>query len=170
MGLIFTPDLMLHTYGELTPGYLLSKGIRAILTDLDNTLAPYEQPEPDQKIRDWIRSMEENGIRVAIVSNNDPERVERFNRTLGLPAFPKAGKPKKKAMKAACRALGVEPRDCCALGDQLLTDSWAGHRMHMLTVIVPPIRDKLTWFFRLKRQLERPFMRKYKKMHPEWNP
>ena len=166
--MILTPDLMLHTYLDLKPSFLVERGLKAVLTDLDNTLAPYEEAEPNEQIRKWLEDMNAHGIAVAIVSNNDHARVELFNRNLGLFIYAKAGKPKKKGMKAACRALNVQPEECCALGDQLLTDSWAGHRMHMYTVIVPPIKDKRTWFFRFKRWLEKPFLAKYKRNHPEW--
>ena len=44
-----TPDYMFRTYDEITPAFLASLGVRAILADIDNTLAPYEQAEPDEQ-------------------------------------------------------------------------------------------------------------------------
>jgi predicted HAD superfamily phosphohydrolase YqeG len=53
------------------------------------------------------------------------------------------------------------------LGDQLLTDTLAVHRLGMPSLIVPPIKDKTTLFFKFKRYLERPYIKKYKKAHTD---
>ena len=160
-----TPDYMFGSYREITPAFLQSIGIRALLCDIDNTLAPYEQAEPDGHIRQWVRELQESGIRLALVSNNHPPRVEQFNRTLGLPAYPNSGKPKKKTLLRAMRELGVTETETAMLGDQLLTDSYAGRHIGLPSLIVPPIKDKTNLFFRFKRWCERPFIRKYAKEH-----
>lgn len=58
------PDYMFYSYREVTPAFLSSIGIRALLIDIDNTLAPYEQPEPDEKNLDWFSDMQKAGIRM----------------------------------------------------------------------------------------------------------
>ena len=165
---LLTPDYMFHTFDEITPAWLLSKGICALLIDIDNTIAPYEQAEPDERILSWFDALKQAGIAAAFISNNDKERVERFNRALGLPAYPDAGKPKSRALLAAMQEMGSTPENTAGLGDQLLTDTLAVHRLGMPSIIVPPIKDKRTLFFRFKRLLERPFLRRYRKRHPEY--
>ena len=165
-----TPTYMFGHYYEITPAFLTSIGVRALLIDIDNTLAPYEQPEPDDRIRAWFKALQENGIKAALVSNNHRERVEEFNRTLGLLAFWDSGKPKKNTLLLAMKILGVTKEETAMLGDQLLTDSYAGRHIGLPTLIVPPIKDKTNLFFRFKRVLERPFIRKYAKLngYREW--
>ena len=160
-----TPDYMFGHYYEITPSFLASIGVRALLCDIDNTLAPYEQPTPDERIRTWVRTLEESGIRVALVSNNHAPRVEEFNRTLGLVAFSDSGKPRRKALLRAVEALGVPLSDAAMLGDQLLTDAYAGKHSGIPALIVPPIKDKTNLFFRFKRLCERPFIRNYARMN-----
>ena len=157
------PDYMFRTFDEITPAFLRSLGVCAVLADIDNTLAPYEQPEPDERIKGWIDSLAEAGIRIAFVSNNDRERVELFNRSLGVPAYAKSGKPFKKNLIKAMNAIGGTRRTTVMLGDQLLTDALAGHNLGVKCLIVPPIRDKKNAFFRFKRWLEKPVVRKFKK-------
>lgn len=160
-----TPTYMFGHYYEITPAFLQSIGVRALLIDIDNTLAPYEQPEPDDRIRAWFKSLQESGIRAALVSNNHRPRVEQFNRTLGLTAFWDSGKPKKKTLLLAIKTLGVSKNETAMLGDQLLTDAYAGKHIGLPALIVPPIKDKTNLFFRFKRLCERPFIRKYAKSH-----
>ena len=163
------PDYMFRTFDEITPEFLSGLGICAILADIDNTLAPYEQPEPDERIKNWIASLAEAGISIAFVSNNDWERVELFNRTLGVPAYAKSGKPFKKNLVRAMKELGGTLETTVMLGDQLLTDALAGHNLGVKCLIVPPIRDKKNAFFRFKRWLEKPVVRKFKKKNGiEW--
>ena len=163
------PDYMFRAFDEITPAFLRELGVKAILADIDNTLAPYEQPEPDERIKGWIASLAEAGIGIAFVSNNDWERVELFNRTLGVPAYAKSGKPFKKNLVKAMNDLGGTLETTVMLGDQLLTDALAGHNLGVRCLIVPPIRDKKNAFFRFKRWLEKPVVRKFKKRNGiEW--
>ena len=159
------PDYMFGTYREVTPEFLREIGVSALLIDIDNTLAPYEMADPDDAIRAWFKSLADGGIRAALVSNNHPPRVERFNKTLGLPAFADSGKPGKKRLAEALHAVSGTPETTAVLGDQLLTDAVFGRSHGMRAIIVPPIYDKRNLFFRTKRLLEIPVIRKYNRLH-----
>ena len=161
----FTPDYMFGHYYEITPEFLKSIGVRAVLSDVDNTLAPYEQEDADERIVAWLQGLKENGIAVAFVSNNHAPRIERFNKNIGVRAYPDSGKPGKKTLLRAMRDLGVTREETAMLGDQLLTDAFAGKHVGLPAIIVPPIKDKTNLFFRFKRWCERPFIRKYAKKH-----
>ena len=163
------PDYMFRAFDEITPAFLTALGITAVLADIDNSLAPYEQPEPDERIKGWIASLAAAGIGIAFVSNNDWERVNLFNRTLGVPACAKSGKPFKKNLVKAMNDLGGTRQTTVMLGDQLLTDALAGHNLGVPCIIVPPIRDKKSAFFRFKRWLEKPTVRRFKRKNGiEW--
>ena len=164
---LLTPDYIFNSFDEITPEFLLSLGISALLIDIDNTLAPYEQPEPDDRIRGWFASLEQAGIKAALISNNHAPRVELFNQTLNLPAYPDSGKPGNRTIRLAMKEMGSTPENTAGLGDQLLTDTLAVHRLDMPSLIVPPIKDKTTPFFKFKRWLEKPFIKRYYKMHPK---
>ena len=166
---LLTPDYVFEDFTGVTPEFLASIGIRALVIDIDNTLAPYEVAEPDDRIRGWFSELERHGIKSALISNNHPPRVELFNRTLGLPAYPDSKKPGTATVLEAMRAMGVTPEETAGLGDQLLTDTLAVHRLDMISIIVPPIKDKTTLFFRSKRLLEKPVMRRYRKVEEKKN-
>ena len=161
---LLTPDYVFSSYSEVTPDFLLSLGIKALLIDIDNTLAPYEQDLPDENIILWFDELKKVGIKASLISNNHPPRVELFNSLLNLPAFADSGKPGSRSLLAAMEQMGVTPEETAGLGDQLLTDTLAVHRLGITSIIVPPIKDKLTLFFRFKRLLERPFMKRYHRL------
>lgn len=161
-----TPYKIFDKFDDITPEYLSRLGVRFLFSDVDNTLAPYETPEPDERIRAWLDSLKDAGIQVILVSNNHPERIELFNRTLGLPSFPDAKKPGKKVLSGVMAQLGAAPENCAFLGDQILTDVLCARNLGItLALLVPPIKDKRTLFFRFKRALERPIIKHYYKIN-----
>ena len=160
---LLTPDYVLPTFEHVTPELLEPLGIKALLIDIDNTLAPYEQELPDERIKAWFDSMSAAGRSCALISNTHAPRVELFNRDLDLLAYADSGKPGKRTLLEAMKAMGSTPENTAELGDQLLTDTLAVHRLDMISLIVPPIKDKKTPFFRFKRLLEKPFIARYYK-------
>jgi HAD superfamily phosphatase (TIGR01668 family) len=161
------PDFIFDRYDDVTPEFLASIGVRALLIDIDNTLAPYEQPDPDERNFAWVAAMRAAGIGLAFVSNNHRARVERFAAPLGVKAYWDAAKPFRKTLDIAMAEMGSTVEDTAMLGDQLLTDAYAGKHIGLRTLIVPPIRDKRSLFVRAKRRIERPYIRKYWKIHPK---
>lgn len=162
---LLTPDYVFESFDKITPEFLHKKGISALLIDIDNTLAPYEQDVPDERIVNWFEQLKKEGISAALISNNKPHRVELFNRELSLPAFPDSHKPSTAALLLAMEQMGSDVSNTASLGDQLLTDALAGHRLGLPVLIVPPIKDKTSLFFKFKRWIEKPFMKKYKKRY-----
>ena len=114
----------------------------------------------DQLTKLHFKNLSENGIKAALISNNKPERIEKYNALLSLPAYPDSKKPSTKAILRAIEQMGVTIESTAGLGDQLLTDTLAVHRLDMTSLIVPPIKDKKTPFFRFKRLLEKPFIKR----------
>lgn len=159
----FMPDYRFKTFDEATPEFLLDIGIKGVVLDIDNTLEPYEHPIPSEKVKNWLKSLSDVGISAAFVSNNNKERVEMFNRELGLPAFYKAGKPFKKNVLKAMQKIGSSKENTLLMGDQVFTDVWAARNSGIKAALVPPINDKKDIFTKFKRLLERPILKKYEK-------
>ena len=157
----FTADAFYQTIYYIPPDFFSEHGISAILSDIDNTLIPYEEEEPNEHIREWLDGLAARGIRVAVASNNHRPRVEKFNRTLGLFAVSNAAKPSRRAVKQVLRHFGVKREQLCLIGDQVFTDVLAAKRAGCICILVEPIRDKRDLFTRLKRYFERPFKREF---------
>ncbi len=155
------PDFILGTYSEVTPEFCREHGITALICDIDNTLVTYDDPVPTEPVLAWYRKLKAAGIPISFVSNNEPERVFTFAAPLGVPAFPKCGKPSRRGVRAAMEAMESSPDGTVFLGDQLLTDVMSAKRSGIRAIVVPPIKDKKTLLFRAKRAIERPFMKKY---------
>lgn len=157
------PDYIFKSFDEATAEFLVSIGVRAVILDIDNTLEPYEHPLPGEHVIAWLNSLSDRGINTAIVSNNGWERVNLFNKDIGMPAIAKAKKPFKKNVLRAMSMLGAERDNTIFIGDQILTDVLAAHNAGIRAILVPPINDRRDPFTKFKRLLERPFIKKYEK-------
>lgn len=156
------PDLMLDDIHQITPEFLLEKGIRGVLFDIDNTLAPYETAVPDAKLCSYFDGLKKAGITIGLISNNTKERVELFNKDLGYFSMHKAGKPSPKSIKRFINGHQLKNNQVLFVGDQLFTDCLAAHLANIKCVIVKPLSEDPGAFFKLKRCLEIPFVRIYK--------
>ena len=161
----FVPDIMFENALDIAPELLLSKGIRAVVLDIDNTLVTYGVAEPTEEVIAWIDSLKNAGLGVAIASNNHAPRVELFNQKLGVFATCESKKPFAKSVKAACKHFGVKPEETAVIGDQIFTDVWCARNAGALAILVKPIPYPENLFFKCKRVLEKPFIRAYRKKH-----
>ena len=161
------PDYTFLCYRDLSAEFLKQQGIGVLLLDIDNTLAPYEQPEPDDHIRAWLTSLADAGVRVAFLSNNHEPRVALFNKTLGLPMRYDAHKPLRKNARRLLRELGGDKHNAALMGDQIFTDVFCAHNVGMRAFLVPPIKDKTDVGTRLKRFFERGILKRYYKKNPD---
>ena len=157
------PDFFFDTFEGVTVDFLRQEGIRFLLVDIDNTLAPYEEALPNERVCAWVKALREDGVTLVFVSNNHAQRVELFSRELGVSAFADCHKPLKKIPLAIMAEMGAERSQTATLGDQVFTDVWCARALQVRAILVPPIRDKKTLFFRFKRFLEKPILKAYHK-------
>jgi len=150
----FYPDEQVRSAYVIDYEKLYAEGYRGIIFDIDNTLVSHDTPHPTPEICTFLKKFEQEGIKIALVSNNSKVRVSLFNQSLGLPASHRSAKPFKFALKRAARRAGVSAEEVVLVGDQLFTDIWGGNRMGFTTVLVTPIKRDETRFVSLKRRFE----------------
>ena len=107
MKFTFVPDYRFQTFDLASAEFLSSIGAKGIVLDVDNTLEPYENPLPTEAVREWLESLKANGIRAAIVSNNDKERIELFNKDIGHHRLHRSNRKRKRILR---RKQGIQLR------------------------------------------------------------
>lgn len=162
MKFTFVPEYYFETFEQASAEFLLGIGVKGIVLDVDNTLEPYENPTPGAHVVSWLESLRAAGISAAIVSNNGGERINLFNKELGLSAYYKAKKPFKKNVLNAMKDMGTTKENTVLMGDQVFTDVWAAHNTGIRAILVPPIKDKTDILTRFKRLLEKPVRKSIK--------
>lgn len=158
---IFKPTAMKRQAMELTPEFLEKLSIKALLLDVDNTIASYTSHEPVPGAVEWVKSMVDAGFRVIIVSNNYKKRVQPFARKFGLDCISFAIKPLPFGYLKASRQLKVRCGECAIVGDQIFTDVIGANLCGMKSVLLTPIEPEEGVTFQVRRYFEKGLRKKY---------
>lgn len=150
----FKPTWMVESIYHITPEQLKKEGIKVILADLDNTLIAWNNPEATVETLEWIQLMNENNIRVMILSNNTRKRVGKVATILNLEFIHFAMKPFQRGFKKAYRKSQVEKEELLMVGDQILTDIKGANQAGIRSVLVRPILDSDAWNTKVNRFIE----------------
>ena len=59
---LLCPHWVFEDYTAVTPEFLRERGVRLLLCDLDYTLAPKRQKEPDEPLKAWIGALRASGV------------------------------------------------------------------------------------------------------------
>ncbi|HEY9574636.1 MAG TPA: HAD-IIIA family hydrolase, partial [Lachnospiraceae bacterium] len=122
--------------------------------DIDNTLVPHGFSADERAIR-LFKRLKELGFACCLLSNNQKERVERFNKAVHVHFIENAHKPSTKNYKKAMELMGTKKEDTLFVGDQLFTDIYGAKRSGLANILVRPIHPKEEIQIVLKRYLEK---------------
>ena len=158
MAFSLLPHHLAESIYWLIPQQLKDQGIRLVLADLDNTLAPYEEALPSPALTAWKEELEALGITLFVVSNSrKSRRCPDFCAALGVPYVRHAGKPGVKGFQAALQQTRVPAREALMVGDQIFTDILGANRAGISSVLVRPMAWGKNPFRRVRYALETPF-------------
>ncbi|WP_141431437.1 YqeG family HAD IIIA-type phosphatase [Bacillus sp. 03113] len=159
----FLPDQHVKSILEITPDFLKAKGVKGIITDLDNTLVEWDRPYATPTIIKWFEEMKKNNIKVTIVSNNNESRVKAFSEPLNIPFLFQARKPMRRAFKRALLVMNIKKEEAVVIGDQLLTDVLGGNRSGFQTILVVPVAQTDGFITKFNRKVERQILNWFRK-------
>lgn len=153
---IFRPTLMKKRITGITPELLKSMNIKAVLLDVDNTITSYVSKTPFPGSIELIRSIEKEGIKVYIVSNNrSKKRISAVAEKFSLPFVNIAMKPLPLGFIRAKLKLKVKFKECLVVGDQVFTDVLGANLCGMQSVLLEPIEVESGWTFKVRRHFEK---------------
>lgn len=159
----FLPSEYVKNVFLISPKELKSRGIKGIITDLDNTLVEWDRPDATPQLIEWFDEMKRNDIKITIVSNNNEKRVRAFSDPHGIPFIHKARKPLGTAFRKATNIMQTSKEETVIIGDQLLTDILGGNRSGFHTILVVPVAKSDGFFTRFNRAIERRIMANFKR-------
>lgn len=140
---------------------LKNEGMKGIIFDIDNTLVPYDEAEPNEQIIQLFEEIRAAGIKITLVSNNTEDRVVKFNEKLKVFALHQSKKPLTKNFRKALMLMQCTKEQAVIVGDQVFTDVYGGNKAGIKTILVQPVSDKDEWKTKVKRGLERKIIKSY---------
>lgn len=163
----FKPTWMVKTIYAVSPDQLRARGIRAVFSDLDNTLIAWNNPDGTPELRQWMTALKEAGIPLIVISNNSKDRVAKATKNLDLPFVSRSLKPLSFGIERARTKLGLKNSEVVMVGDQLMTDMLAANEAGVRSILVQPLLNTDKWDTRINRFFERLVWRQLKKQYPE---
>ena len=135
------PDTYLDSIDDIDFEMYYKKGIRGIVSDIDNTLVPHGAPADEHiiKVFEKIHGM---GIDTCLISNNKKPRVEPFAKAVNSKFIYDAHKPSRESYKKAMELMNTDKESTLFIGDQIFTDIWGANRTGIETVMLKQIDKK----------------------------
>ena len=158
----FIPDIYAQSIYTINYKKLKKNGIKCLLFDLDNTIAPYKVAEPDQKVKELIARLETD-FKVIIVSNSGKNRLRPFKEKLNVDVAFSSKKPLKTKYKKILSLYKFKIDEVACIGDQLLTDILGANRMGFTSILVNRVAKYEMLPTRVNRFIEKRILKKLAK-------
>lgn len=160
--MILRPYKYFKSVTDITKEELKKMGVDSLILDVDNTLTLKKGAVIIDGVLDWLEEMKSGGISLIILSNAKPSRMGWVSKSLGLDFVGYGLKPLTFGYFRAIKKMGARKNKTAVIGDQLFTDILGGNLSGIKTILVSPKEMETSFGFRIKRSLERIFLRAYK--------
>ena len=156
----YIPDVYAKSILDVNYKKLHDNGIKCFLFDLDNTIAPFNERDCNDRIKDLFKMLKEKGMYLVIFSNSPKSRVEKFAKMLDIDFISNARKPSIKKFELVFKKYKVAENEVAMIGDQLTTDIKGGNLAGVITVLVDPISSYDPIWTKISRKREKIIKRK----------
>ncbi|GLB46756.1 haloacid dehalogenase [Philodulcilactobacillus myokoensis] len=163
----FKPTWMINSIYNISPNRLKQLGVKAVLSDLDNTIVPWNNKNATPQLINWLNQLKHEHIIFIIISNNKGKRIARVVQDLKLPFIGRALKPLPFGILRALKSFHLDKDNVIMVGDQLLTDIPAANFCHVRSVLVKPLVATDPWNTRINRFFEKKLKKRLLKIYPE---
>lgn len=151
----FVPDIYAQSIYRINYDKLKKNGIKLVVFDLDNTIAPVDVKVSTNETFDLMFKIKDLGLKPIIMSNSKKERVEPFRNHLEIDSCFLSCKPLSKNYKKIMKVYNVKNEEVACIGDQFLTDVYGANKMGMTSILVNPISKKDSKWTFMNRQIEK---------------
>ena len=160
--MLLKPKIKLQKITDITLDILKQKGIDSLLLDVDNTMSTHHGTVLTDGLRDWIKKMQDGGIKLCVLSNSKEFRVGPFAKRIELEHISLGLKPLPFGYLRGVKKLGSKRKNTAIVGDQIFTDILGGNAVGVQTILLTPIKLEDGWSFKLRRRLEKVVFKLYR--------
>lgn len=135
----YMPDIYQKSIHYINYDKLYKKGVRCIIFDLDNTIAPPHVKKATKRVKKLFDELKDKGFKVIIMSNSTKSRIEPFKTYLNVDACAFSLKPSKNKYERIMEKFKYKSTEVAAVGDQLLTDIYGANKLDITSILVNPL-------------------------------
>jgi len=156
----YVPDIYQKSIHTINYDSLLSRGIKCLLFDLDNTIAPIDSKLPTKEVKRLFHILKKKGFKIVLFSNSPKTRVKRFADALNVESCSNAKKPSPDKFLSVIKVLGYNFSEVAIIGDSMIDDIAGGNGVGITTILVNRLARKEYPFAWLKRKYEKRVVKK----------
>ena len=156
----YVPDIYQKSIYDINYDMLLSRGIKCLLFDLDNTIAPLKEKHPNDKVKQLFQELKDKGFKLIIFTNSPKMRAKPFKDELDVDCCSCARKPSPKKFLSVIKIYKFNFSEVAIIGDSMIDDIAGGNGVEITTILVHRLAKReypLAWF---KRKYEKRIMKK----------
>lgn len=144
---------------EIEPWFYKKYGATTLICDLDNTLDAYYTMKPSKEAQELIKKLNDNGLRVIIISNNMSNRVKDYAKELGCEFVSSARKPFRYKSRKFIKKNHIDLNKTIYVGDQVFTDVLFANRIKIKCVLCNNLVEKDQFFTKINKFFDK-YLRK----------
>jgi len=147
---IWSPDYIADGILGIDPSTLKATGVTHIVFDLDDTLARRRDSAISPGYLQFVRSLQAADFNV-LIATNTPRNISTLTKRLNAEAVHPKGlsrKPLRSFYKRVIDKSGAAPDHIVMIGNHILNDIVGANRAGMTTVLVKPLRPRLSLAYR----------------------
>ena len=152
---VYVPDIYQKIIYEINYDILLSRGIKCLIFDLDNTLVTIKETVPREENKKLFKELKEKGFKIYLASNSIKTRVKPFHEDLKVEYIYSAKKPHTEKISELIKNSKFGFDQIAMIGDSMMDDIVCGNTIGITTILLDPIGKKEFPIAKLKRIKER---------------
>lgn len=151
----FKPTMYMKSIYDTDFNKIYEMGYRVLFIDLDNTLVPHDVDRPTDECIKLVKTLQEIGFTIIILSNNNERRVSKFTTPLNLEFIYSAKKPMTYKYKRLINSKNFKEREILCIGDQIMTDVYGANKIGLSVMLVEPLAKKDIIYTKINRLIEK---------------
>ena len=157
---IYVPDIYQQDIYQINYDVLLSRGIKCLIFDLDNTLVTIKEMYPKEETKNLFNELKEKGFKIIIASNSIKARVKPFHEELKVDYIYSAKKPHIDKINEFITSSKFGLDEIAMIGDSMMDDVVCGNTIGITTILLDQIGKAEFPIARLKRIKEKRIQKK----------
>ncbi len=157
---IFVPDIYQENIYKINYDVLVSRGIKCLIFDLDNTLVTIYETSPREETKELFKKLKSMGFKIYIASNSIKARVKPFHEELKVDYIYSVKKPNPDKITALVNSTKFGLSEIAMIGDSMMDDVVCGNTIGVTTILLDQISKSEYPFAKLRRIKEKKIQKK----------
>ena len=157
---IYVPDIYEQDIYKIDYDTLISRGIKFLIFDLDNTLVTIKERFPREETKKLFSLLKEKGFKIIIASNSISARVKPFSNELKVDYLSNVKKPHIETINEYIKNSNYGLDEIAMIGDSMMDDVVCGNTIGITTILLDQISKAEFPIARIKRIKEKKIQKK----------